>query len=55
MPIDKCIAEKIELLVGEGVKTVDGMKRHLKLYVQNELFSSRTPPPTTNRRLIQKT
>ena len=30
------------------------MKRHLKLYVQNELFSSRTPPPTTNRRYYPK-
>ncbi|CAB4019209.1 Calcium-responsive transcription factor, partial [Paramuricea clavata] len=35
-PIDKLLTKKIELLVGEGVKTVDEMKRHLKSYVKNE-------------------
>lgn len=44
------LTKKIELLVGEGVKTVDEMKRHLKSYVKNELFASEKPPPPTNRR-----
>lgn len=38
------------MLVGEGVKTVDGMKRHLKQFVKSELFPGQTPPAITNRR-----
>ena len=36
-PIDKRIVNKIETLVGEGVKTVDEMKRHLQQFVKHEL------------------
>lgn len=49
-PIDKRLVDKIEELVGEGVKTVDEMKRHLKQFVKCELFPGQTPPPITNRR-----
>ena len=41
--------EKIGELVGEGVKTVDEMKRHLRQFVKTELFPGQTPPASTNR------
>lgn len=41
---------KIEELVGEGVKTVDEMKRHLIQFVKMELFPGQNPPASTNRR-----
>lgn len=49
-PIDKRLIDKIEELVGEGVKTVDEMKRHLQQFVKSERFPGQTPPPITNRR-----
>ena len=42
--------EKIEVLVGDGVKTVDEMKRHLRQFAKFELFPGQTPPASTNRR-----
>lgn len=42
--------QRIENLVGEGVKTVGEMKRHLKQYVKTDLFPGQTPPPLINRR-----
>ena len=53
-PIDKSLAEKIHILVGEGVKTVDEMKRHLRHYIKNDLFAGQNPPPITNRRYLPK-
>ena len=49
-PIDKSLVDKIQILVGEGVKTVHEMKRHLCHYLRNDLFAGLTPPPITNRR-----
>ena len=37
------------MLVGEGVKTVGEMKRHLKQFVKSELFPGQIPPAITNR------
>lgn len=48
-PIDKSLVQKIHALVGEGVKTVEEMKRHLRHYVRNDLFAGQNPPPVTNR------
>ena len=48
-PIDKSLVQKIHTLVGEGVKKVDEMKRHLQHYVKNDLFPGQNPPPVTNR------
>ena len=53
-PIDKSLVDKIQILVGEGVKTVDEMKRHLRHYLRNDLFAGMTPPPITNRRYHPK-
>ena len=53
-PIDRNLVEKIYTLVGEGVKTVDEMKRHLRYYVKNDLFAGQNPPPITNRRYHPK-
>lgn len=36
--------------MGEGVKTVDEMKRRLRQFVKSELFPGQTPPPIANRR-----
>ena len=43
------------MLVGEGVKNVDEMKRHLRHFVKTDLFAGQTAPPPpppaiTNRR-----
>jgi len=40
--------EKIEVLVSDGVKTVDEMKRHLRQFVKFELFPGQTPPASTS-------
>ncbi|CAH3189586.1 unnamed protein product [Porites lobata] len=48
-PIDKRLVDKIGELVGEGVKTVDEMKRHLRQFVKTELFPGQSPPASTNR------
>ena len=53
-PIDKSLVQKIHTLVGEGVKKVDEMKRHLRHYVKNDLFAGQNPPPVTNRRYHPK-
>ncbi|CAH3181744.1 unnamed protein product [Porites lobata] len=49
-PIDKRLVDKIGELVGEGVKTVDETKRHLRQFVKTELFPGQSPPASTNRR-----
>ncbi len=49
-PIDKRIVNKIETLVGEGVKTVDEMKRHLQQFVKHELFQNNKPHPSKSNR-----
>lgn len=49
-PIDKRLVVKIGELVGEGVKTVEEMKRHLRQFVKTELFPGENPPASTNRR-----
>ena len=48
-PIDKSLIQKIHTLVGEGIKRVDEMKRHLQHYIKNDLFAGQIPPPVTNR------
>jgi len=42
-PTDKRLVEKIQILVGEGVRNVDEMKRHLRHFVKNDLFAGQTP------------
>ena len=42
------------MLVGEGVKTVGEMKRHLQQHVKHELFKDRPCPSRTNRRFYPK-
>ncbi|CAH3046602.1 unnamed protein product [Porites lobata] len=49
-PINKQLVDKIGELVGEGVKAVDKMKRHLRQFVKTELFPGQSPPASTNRR-----
>ena len=53
-PIDKRLVNKIQMLVGEGVKNVDEMKRHLQHFVKTDLFAGQTAPPITNRRYYPK-
>lgn len=53
-PIDKRLVDKIQMLVGEGVKKVDEMKRHLRHFVKTDLFAGQTDPPITNRRYYPK-
>ena len=48
-PIDKSLVQKIHTLVGEGVKKVHEMERHLRHYFKHDLFAGENPPPVTNR------
>ena len=47
--IDKTIVLKIHQLVGEGVKQVREMQRHIRIFVKMELFRNQELPPTTSR------
>lgn len=48
--VDDSIIERIYQLVGEGVRSVGEMERHLKLFVKFQMFAGRTPPDMNNRR-----
>ena len=52
--IDERIKSKIHQLVGEGVRDVREMQRHIKIFVKNELFRSTVIPTSTNRRYHPK-
>ncbi|CAC5397762.1 unnamed protein product [Mytilus coruscus] len=43
-PINKDVSAKIDELVGHGVSSVSGMRRHLKVFVNETLFSGKTLP-----------
>ena len=52
--LDEKVITKIEELVGEGVGSVDEMKRHLKIYVKDELFRGKEQPQRGNRRYFPR-
>ena len=43
--IDPRVVEKIHALVGDGVRDVNEMRRHIRVYVQSSLLLERAPPP----------
>ena len=45
--VDDSIIERIYELVGEGVRSVGEMERHLQLFVKFQMFVGRTPPDIT--------
>ena len=47
--VDDSIIERTYELVGEGVRSVSEMERHLQLFVKFQMFSGRTPPDIANR------
>ena len=48
--VDKRVINKIHELVGEGVKNVREMARHIHIYVKNDLFRGSSIPTSANRR-----
>ena len=48
--LDEKVIGKIEELVGEGVRSVDEMRRHLKIYNKDDLFRDKEQPQRSNRR-----
>lgn len=48
--VDERIVRKIHELVGEGVRQVKEMMRHIQIFVKNELFRDEQVPPLSNRR-----
>ena len=52
--VDEKIIEKISELVGEGVRSVEEMKRHLRIFVKDDLFRGRQQPERNNRRYYPK-
>ncbi len=52
--VDKKIIEKIGELVGEGMRYVEEMKRHLNVFVKDDLFRGKQQPERSNRRYFPK-
>ena len=52
--LDEKVISKIEELVGEGVRRVDEMKRHLKIFVHDDLFRGKEQPQRSNRRYFPR-
>ena len=52
--VDKRINLKIHQLVGEGVKQVRKMQRHIRIIVKMELFRNQELLPTTCQRYFPK-
>lgn len=50
LPTDSRVMAKIKQLVRVGVRRVPEMQRHVKHYVENELFASGNVPPLTDAR-----
>lgn len=54
-PVDDRLIKKIDPLVTEGVKNTNEMRRHLNVYVRNELLSKeQIQPSVSNRRFYPK-
>ena len=47
--MDQRVAQKIQYLVGNGILSVNEMRRHLREYLANDLFCDRELPPTYNQ------
>ena len=47
--IDKRIVEKIQELVGEGVRNIQEMERAINVFVKNDIFKGESLPPQTSR------
>ena len=52
--VDKRIINKIDQLVGEGVRQVREMQRHIRIFVKTELFRNAKLPASTSRRYHPK-
>ena len=52
--VDEKIIEKISEFVGEGVRSVEEMKRHLRIFVKDDLFRGRQQQERNNRRYYPK-
>jgi len=50
LPTDSRVLAKMKELVQVGVRRVPEMQRHLKHYVENDLFASGNVPPVTDAR-----
>ena len=48
--IDQQLVKKIDELIQEGVSDVNEMRRHLKIFVKNEIFGEKNLPNATNFR-----
>ena len=50
LPTEKRVMDKIKQLVDIGVRRIPEMQRHIRHFVQHELFSNSEPPPVTDGR-----
>jgi len=50
LPTDKRVTAKMAELAVKGVRRVGEMQRHIKMFVENELFAGQTAPPVTDSR-----
>ena len=48
--LDEKLIDKIDELVGEGMRNVEEMRRHMKIYVKDELFRGNQQPERNNQR-----
>ena len=51
--IDKRIMEKIQELVGEGVRKIGEMERTINVFAKNDIFKGESLPPQSTRRFSQ--
>ena len=52
--VDEKIIKKVQDLVGEGVRNVREMERHIRIYVKDELFRDSELPSFENRRFYPR-
>ena len=52
--VDEKIIKKVQDLVGEGVRNVREMERHVQIYVKDKLFRDSELPSFENRQFYPK-
>ena len=52
--IDKRIVEKIQELVGEGIRNIREIERAINVFVKNDIFKGESLPPQTSLRFFSR-
>ena len=52
--IDKRIVQKIQELVGEGIRNIREIERAINVFVKNDIFKGESLPPQTSLRFFSR-